>query len=115
MATKTKTLIVVGDKVRVFAKKYVRGTRRPGFKGRFNKSFQGVGVLIAKTDPRGHSGTATASWTEEQIRHHFATHVGLINATGYSVVGDVTEKNNPVLMPDGRVIWLDADAIQRVS
>ncbi len=110
MATKTQRVYKVGDTVKVFAKKYIRGTRGPGFAGRFTRKALGFGILLSKFDPAAHAGTATGDWTEEQLRVHFGSHIGLINATMANDNG-LTERNNPVRMPDGRVIWLDRDSI----
>lgn len=102
----------IGDTVRVFGKSYVRGTRRPGFNGRFTYRFMGEGVLLAKTDKRGHEHTSLANWSEEQLAEHFRTHLGCVNATGGKLQGDLTERNNPVLI-NGRVIWVGSDQINR--
>lgn len=102
----------IGDRVAVYSRQYVRGTRRPGFKGKFTFRFLRNGVLLAKNDRRawGH----LPAWTQEDIdRHLNCGHVGLMNATGPAVGGDLTEGNNPVLLDNGDVVWVYATQIRK--
>lgn len=100
----------IGDKVKVFCKSYVRGTRRPGYAGRFTFRCIGEGVLLAKNDIRAWLHQPT--WTQEDIDNHLNSgHVGLANATGQNDGSGLTEKNNPVLI-NCEVKWLDRDQIK---
>lgn len=111
--TKTPKVIRVGDTVKYFSRKYVRGSRnaRPG-SARYTYKFVSLGVLLSKFDGRGHVGTPLEGKTEAELRAHAAGHIGLINATGASEAGDITEGNNPVLLPCGRVVWVYAEQVR---
>lgn len=102
----------IGDKVRYYSRNYVKGSRRPGGSVRYTYSFRGFGVLLAKTDRRGHRGTSLEHYTEEQLCQMFAGHVGLVNATGSNQDG-LTDGNNPVLLPSGEVVWVYREQIRK--
>ena len=107
-----KTVIRTGDRVKLY------GYRKNRYSRKRVRCFIGHGELLSKFDPAAHVGTPFEGWTEEALRNHFAVHVGLINATGATVAGDLTEKNNPVKLTDGNrkgeVIWADAANIAAV-
>ncbi len=110
---KSKTF-KVGDAVKLFLRSYVRGSRRPGCpngKFTYRQHRLKTGILLAKDDPRAHVGTLTAGWSAEQLRQHFASHVGLANAVGGESNG-LTDGNNPVLMPDGEVLWVYREQVR---
>jgi hypothetical protein len=101
-----------GDKVRVFAKSYVRGTRRPGFNGQFRFRFSNEGILLSKSDPRAWADSPYhAGMTADELHAWMTKHVGFANATGAAGDDGLTDKNNPVLVGH-YVQWLDRDQIR---
>jgi hypothetical protein len=106
----------IGDTVGYYARKYVKGSRGPNRPARYTYSYRCNGVLLAKNDKRGFDGIlAYAGWTQEQIDTHVGNgnHVGLMNAIGATVAGDLTEGNNPILLPTGEVVWVYAEQVRK--
>jgi hypothetical protein len=109
----------IGDTVGYYSRTYVRGTRSPSNPhGRFRYSFRGNATLLAKNDLRGWRDGILASHlgrtpTQHEVDSHLGSHLGLANATGTAQTGDVTEGNNPLLLPSGQVVWAYADQIRK--
>jgi hypothetical protein len=97
----------------VSAKHYVRGSRGPGRPAKYRYSRLGEGVILSRVDPAAHVGTPLADWDEPRLAAHFASHLGLANATGAATGNGLTAGNNPVRLADGRVVWVGADQIDR--
>lgn len=106
------TTIRVGDSVTLYGSSYVRGTRRPGFRGRFRRVLLGGGVLLSKHDPAAHAHTPLEGKTPDELRAILGACLAFRNATGNTVAGDITAKNNPVRLDTGRVVWADAANVE---
>ena len=100
----------VGDTVRVYVRSSIKGTRSPANpNGRFRYRYLDEGCLLAKNDIRAWAHKPT--WGQAEIDAHLGGHIGLANATG-QVSDGLTDGNNPVLLPDGEVLWLYREQIR---
>lgn len=106
----------IGETVQYFTRSYVRGTRRPGFNGRYTYRFASLGTLIARNDPRALAyDPATRNMTPEQYQQWSASHIGFQNATGATGEDGLSEGNNVVLLPNGEVVWVYREQIRKVK
>ena len=106
------------DKIAVYALKYIKGSRRPGFKGKFTKKYLGNGILLPPTSilahfyPNGNvrpGSNHLIGKTEQEIQEFFNNNLALNNATGKSEDG-LTEGNNCVLF-NGETLWVYREQI----
>lgn len=103
-----------GQRVALYNRKYVRGTRRPGFAGRFRYTFAGYGTLVRRDDPRALAADpATRHMNAEQYAAFAAAHVGLQNATGAVGPDGLTDGNNVVVLENGEVRWVYREQIRQ--
>lgn len=107
----------IGDRVRFYTRRYIKGSRGPGRPARYAYSFCCEGVLLAKSDLRAYAHEPGITQAEVDRRLGM---LAVANATGGTVAGDLTEGNNPVLLdrlPPGHlvpVVWAYAEQVRPV-